>query len=507
MAAPSPAHASVSFWYSQVPAPVPRPALDGDLTADVCIVGAGFTGLWTAYYLKKTDPSLRVVVLEQRFAGYGASGRNGGWLTNSVTGGREQYVARHGRSGAQAMQTAMTHAVHEVVRAAEEEGIDADIRLGGELNVARNRAQLGRLRDWAREEAGWADVDTELLDAGAANARIAIADSLGGLWHPHCARIQPAKLVRGLAERVVELGVELYEGTTVQRIEPRDAGGGGHASAGHASAGHAGAGQAGDGQAGAGQAGHGQASGRRASGPRAITARGTVTAEVVVRATEGFTARMPGAHRAWVPLNSSLIVTEPLSDRQWDAIGWQGRETLGDLAHVYMYAQRTADGRIAFGGRGVPYHWGSRFDLDGGTPAATERSLRELLVRFFPVLSGVTVERAWSGVLGVPRDWSATVGLDRSTGLGWAGGYVGTGVTATNLAARTLRDLVLERDTVETALPWVGHRVRNWETEPVRYIAVNGLYKAYGIADRAEDRGSTRTSIIARVADLVSGHK
>jgi len=460
-------HASVSFWYSQVPAPEPRASLKGDIRADVCIVGAGFTGLWTAYYLKKAQPSRRVVVLEQRYAGFGASGRNGGWLTNSVTGGREQYIATHGRDGAQAMQSAMTASVHEVMRVAEAEGIDADIVLGGELNVARNTAQLGRLQEWAEGEAGWADVDAELLDEAQASARIAVSNTLGGLWQPHCARIQPAKLVRGLAAVVERLGVEVYEGTTVTAIEPRG-------------------------------------SGRSA---RAVTARGTVEAGVVVRATEGFTARMPGAHRAWVPLNSSLIVTEPLSDAQWDAIGWVNRDTLGDLAHVYMYAQRTADDRIAFGGRGVPYHWGSRFDPDGTTPEGTVRSLRELLVRFFPVLGDVRVERSWSGVLGVPRDWSATVGLDRASGLGWAGGYVGTGVTATNLAGRTLADLIVERDTSLTALPWVGHRVRNWEIEPLRFIAVNGLYKAYGMADRAEDRGRTSTSFIARVADRVSGHR
>jgi glycine/D-amino acid oxidase-like deaminating enzyme len=459
-------HASVSFWYSQVPAPEVRPALRGSVRADVCIVGAGFTGLWTAYYLKKAQPSLRVAVLEQRFAGYGASGRNGGWLTNSVTGRRDQYVKTHGREGAQAMQSAMTAAVHEVVAVAEAEGIDADVALGGELNVARNAPQLRRLHEWAEGEAGWEAVDAEPLDAGQASARIAVSNTLGGLWQPHCARIQPAKLVRGLAAVVEAFGVDVYEGTTVTAIEPRSAG----------------------------------------RPPRAVTAHGVVEADVVVRATEGFTARMPGAHRAWVPLNSSLIVTEPLDDAQWDAIGWAGRETLGDLAHVYMYAQRTADGRIAFGGRGVPYHWGSRFDADGATPEVTVRSLRELLVRFFPVLNGVRVERAWSGVLGVPRDWSATVGLDRASGLAWAGGYVGTGVTATNLAGRTLTDLVLERDTSLTALPWVGHRVRNWEIEPLRFLAVNGLYKAYGMADRAETT-STRTSVIARVADRVSGHR
>ena len=115
------------------------------------------------------------------------------------------------------------------------------------------------------------------------------------------------------------------------------------------------------------------------------------------------------------------------------------------------------------------------------------------------------IDHAWAGVLGVPRDWSATVGLDRASGLGWAGGYVGTGVTATNLAGRTLRDLVLGYDTELTRLPWSGHRSRKWEPEPLRWLAVQGIYAAYRAADRAEFRGRPTTSPLARVADLVAG--
>jgi glycine/D-amino acid oxidase-like deaminating enzyme len=203
-------------------------------------------------------------------------------------------------------------------------------------------------------------------------------------------------------------------------------------------------------------------------------------------------------------MNSSMIATEPLTDEQWAAIGWEGRETLGDMAHAYMYAQRTADGRIALGGRGVPYRFGSRTDNDGRTQPGTVEALRDILVAFFPVLAGVRVAHAWSGVLGVPRDWCATVTLDRTTGLGWAGGYVGSGVATTNLAARTLRDLILARDTPLTRLPWVGHRSRAWEPEPLRWLGIHGVYALYRTADRAEER-TQRPSPIARVADLVSG--
>ncbi len=159
---------------------------------------------------------------------------------------------------------------------------------------------------------------------------------------------------------------------------------------------------------------------------------------IVVRATEGFTAGLRGLHRTWLPMNSSLIATEPLAASVWASSGWSGQETLGDMVHAYMYAQRTSDDRIAIGGRGVPYRFGSKTDADGQTPQATVDALRDILVSFFPATKSARIDHAWSGVLGVPRDWAATVGLDPQTGLAWAGGYVGTGVATTNLAGRTL---------------------------------------------------------------------
>ena len=445
------ANGGVSFWWAQLGVPERRPPLAGATQADVCIVGAGYTGLWTAYYLARAAPSLRIVVLEQRFAGFGASGRNGGWLVNSVTGGRERYVRSHGAEAAARLQTALTGAVDEVVRVAAAEGIEADVVRGGELTVATTDAQ------WARLRATGGD-DLEVLDADAVRRRIAVAGARGGTWQPHAARVQPARLVAGLARAVEALGVTIHEDTRVTRIAPG----------------------------------------------RTETDRGAVSARIVVRATEGFTARLPGERRTWLPMNSSMIVTAPLPPSTWDEIGWAGREVLGDAAHAYIYAQRTADDRIAIGGRGVPYRFGSRHDADGATPAGTVSALTAALERLFPVVRGVPVEHAWSGVLGVPRDWSATVGLDRATGLAWAGGYVGTGVAATNLAGRTLADLVLDRETELTALPWVDHRVRRWEPEPLRWLGVRALYTAYRAADRAE-RTRPTTSPLATLADRISG--
>ena len=238
---------------------------------------------------------------------------------------------------------------------------------------------------------------------------------------------------------------------------------------------------------------------------KAVTAYGTVEATYILRATEGFTANLKGSHREWLPMNSSMIATAPLPDSVWDEIGWNDRDTVGDMAHAYMYAQRTEDGRIALGGRGVPYRYGSKTDTDGATQPGTIKLLTDILHDMFPATRGAAIDHAWAGVLGVPRDWKATVGLDKETGIGWAGGYVGTGVTATNLAGRTLRDLILDPGSELTQMPWVNRKVRRWEVEPARWIAVQSLYKAYGIADQAEKTGRSATSKIAHIADLVSG--
>ncbi len=318
-----------SFWWQQADR-VERAALPGPTDADVCVVGAGYTGLWTAYYLARAAPDLRVVVLEQRFAGYGASGRNGGWLTNSITGGRDRYVRTHGAAAAHALQVALNDTVAEVLRVVEAEGIDAEVARGGELTVATNAAQWARLQAAVAAEQQWDDTGVVLLDAGRARERVAVPDLRGAAWQPHAARVHPARLVAGLARAAEARGVEIFEDTRVTALRPGGV----------------------------------------------ETARGSITARRVVRATEGFTARLPGERRTWLPMNSSMIVTAPLPAGSWADIGWAGREVLGDAAHAYVYAQRTADDRIALGGRGVPYRFGSRLPdpaRRAGSATATAR--------------------------------------------------------------------------------------------------------------------------------------
>ncbi len=456
----------VSFWYRQAGMPVRRDPLPGPREYDVCVVGGGFTGLWTAYYLKQAKPDLRLAILEKEFAGFGASGRNGGWLTAELAGSHERYARAHGRAAVVAQQRAMFASVDEVVRAAASSGIAADIVKDGVLNVATNPAQRGRLHAELKDARawGWDEDDLRLLGRDERESRLRVAGALDATYSPHCARVQPARLVQGLARAVEDLGVDIFESTAVTEIHPRS---GGTASA--------------------------------------VTARGTVRAEYVIRATEGFTAGLSGQRREWLPMNSSMIVTEPLGADVWKHIGWAGTELLGDHAHAYIYAQRTADDRIAIGGRGVPYRFGSRWDDGGATHPQTVAALWRMLVRLFPAAADARVDHAWCGVLGVPRDWCSTAHVDHESGLGWAGGYVGTGVATTNLAGRTLRDLILRDDTDLTALPWVGRQVRQWEPEPLRWTGVQLIYALYRAADRRENDRLNRTSAFARAASLISG--
>ncbi|HEY4095917.1 MAG TPA: FAD-binding oxidoreductase [Baekduia sp.] len=453
---------AVSFWYALTATPGRRPPLQGDREADVCIVGGGFTGLWTAYYLKRARPELEIVVLEREFAGFGASGRNGGWLSSAFNGSPAAMAGVHGREAVLDLRRAMQETVDEVLAVCAAEAIDADAVKGGMLLVARGPAQAARLAAELPGEREWLPAPGDLveLDRDALAARVRVAGALGGVWSPHAARVQPAKLVQGLAAAVERLGVRIFEGTTVTEIRARTA----------------------------------------------LTDRGTVRAQYVLSCLEGFTASLRGQRRTWLPLNSAMIATESLSDADWSAIGWDGAEVLGDGAHAYMYAQRTADGRIALGGRGVPYRFGSRTDHDGQAQARTTRQLIGLLHDLFPATRDARIDHTWCGVLGVPRDWSPTVRLDAATGLGMAGGYVGNGVATTNLAGRTLCDLVLGRDTRLTGLPWVGRSARRWEPEPLRWIGAQLVYALYRAADRREAaRGTAETSRLAKVASALSG--
>jgi glycine/D-amino acid oxidase-like deaminating enzyme len=418
----------------------PRPSLAGDTAVDVAIVGAGYTGLWTAYYLALADPTLRIAVLEREVAGFGASGRNGGWCSALFPTSWDRMAQESSREAVVAMQRALEESV-AVVGAA---GIDCDFAQGGMVALARGPAQLARAKAEVAGARAWGfGPDTlDLLSPSQAEERVRGTRSLGAVTTEHCAALNPAKLVRGLAAAVEDLGANVYERSAALTVEPG----------------------------------------------RVVTEHGTVTADVVLPATEGYTAQLPGHRRDLAPVYSLMLATEPLPQAVWNKIGLHDRATFSDERHLTIYGQRTADDRIAFGGRGAPYHFGSRVDPSYDVVDRVHEALREILVDLFPVLGDAAITHRWGGNLGVPRDWFPSVGLDRRTGMAWAGGYVGDGVATSNLAGRTVADLVLERDTVLVALPWVRRRTKKWEPEPLRWIGVNAVTQLMSRADRTEAR-------------------
>ena len=434
---------SYSFWLDDTPGDLaPRPALEGPADVDVAIVGAGYTGLWTAYYLAMADPHLRIAVVEKDVAGFGASGRNGGWVSPFFPTPLATLVKGHGRDAAVRMQVAMFETVDEIGRVCDEERIDARFQKGGSLWVSTSPAQTPRVKAVldGQRAFGFGDDDWVWLERRDVLERLRVEGCLGGLFSPRYACVHPARLARGLAEAVERLGVRICEGTPAL-----------------------------------------------SAGPGGVeTPAGRLRAEAVILATEAYTVQLPGHERDLVPIYDFMIATAPLPAAFWDEVGWQGREVLSDGRYLLIYAQRTADDRIAIGGTAAPYYFGSRISERFERPRALFERIHDALRMLFPAVSGVPITHRWGGVLGATRDWHTCADFDPATGLGWAGGYVGDGVATANLAGRTLTDLILRRESDLVRLPWVGHRSKRWEPEPLRWLAATGVRVVMGHADNVE---------------------
>ncbi len=438
------------------------PRFTGDDSVDLAIIGGGYTGLWAAYFAKKLEPSLSVAVFEAEQIGYGASGRNGGWLSAMPAGNRAKFAraSEGGVEASRALQQEFVTGVDAVLDILQAEGIDADQKKSGALVAAHTKAGLGRLV--ARRDADWkyglSEDDVYLIGRDEFQKEINISTVHGGLVYKHCARLQPAKLVHGLADTLTSMGVSIYEGSRVGSID----------------------------------------------GKTLTLDSGRMTAAKTFVCTEGYSGQLLGS-RSLIPINSSMIVTKPLSDEAWQQIGWNGPQCLSDSAHTFIYAQRTADGRIAIGGRGKPYRYGSGTGGAGATAQSTIDLLSTKLRTFFPD-TNFEVDHAWSGVLGVTRDWNGGVQWDQASGFGSSTGYAGHGVTAAYLGGRTLAELAFERKTQRTSLPWVGYRAPKWEPEPIRWLGVHGMYRLFGVADQWEERrDSTKTSLLARFGSRLAG--
>lgn len=446
-------YAGLSFWHDTVGDLTRRAALDGDTDADVAIVGGGLTGLWTAWYLLERDPALRIVVLEKEIAGFGASGRNGGWCSALFPRSTASLERAHGRPAALAMRRAMIDTIDEVGSFSSRWSFD--FARGGTVAFARSRvqeraarAEIAEADAYGVDEIGWRGRE-----------RIGAAGALGASFDRNCASLHPAKLVRGLASALEARGVRILEGTEVISVSPG----------------------------------------------RVSTARGVVTADRVVVATEGYTATFPATRRRILPLYSLMIATEPLPEAFWDEVQLAHGETFTDYRHLLIYGQRTADNRFAFGGRGARYHWGSAIRPGYDRAPRVFEHLRRTLVELFPAAAEAAITHRWGGPLGVPRDWHASVTYDPATRIGRAGGYVGDGLSTTNLAGRSLADLLTGTDSDLTRLPWVGHRSPNWEPEPLRFLGANAGMLAMAAAD-VEERVTRRSSLIAKVMGPLVGH-
>lgn len=435
-------YARYSFWLATAGDDLtPRPALHGTVDVDVAILGAGFTGLWTAYYLQRLDPSLRIAVVEKEIAGFGASGRNGGWCSAGFALGPTVLRERVGRDAARAMFCALFDSVDEVGRALERESISADYTRGGSLRLALGPQQAPALSDMLD---GYRALGLEdhyhHLEAAEVAARVRVEGATGGVYSPHAAVLHPGKVVRGLARVVEARGATLFERTEAVDFAPG----------------------------------------------RLVTRDGELRTRTVVLAGESYLSRFRRMHRQLVPVYSLITLSEPLTDAQWDEIGWEGRECVASCRLSVDYLQRTADGRIMFGGRGAPYRFRSQIRDEYDRHPQTHELLRTLARQWFRPLADVQFTHAWGGPLGVTRDWMPAIGYDPGRGLAWSYGYAGQGVSTANLAGRTLADLLTGTATARTELPIVGHRPPRWEPEPLRWLGIRWVQSGY---QRLDERG------------------
>ena len=439
----------------------PREKLSSDIETDVAIIGAGFSGLWTAYYLKKLMPNSRIVIIDANEVGFGASGRNGGWCSGFMPSSIDELAELHGREAAIEMYRQSFATLDEIESVLVKENIDCDFHRGGTICGATNSVQASRVTSEITKfhDFGFTEDDIRQLSQTEVEHRINISNLQLASYTPHCAVIHPAKLVDGLARVVEKLGVKIYENSPVTQY-----------------------------QSGSIKIDH-------------ITCR----AQLIIRATEGFTSSIKTHRRTLAPLYSYMIATSPLTESQLHTLGWNNRETYHDARNMIIYCQLTADKRIAFGGRGAPYHFASRVKPSYNTHPLIHEKICNSMRKIFEKIGDLEITHKWGGPLGVPRNWNPSVNFDARSGLGSLGGYVGDGVAASNLAARTMAHLIAEDNHELTQLCWANNQSRKWEVEPLRYFGINGLLKISESIDAYESKTNSPDRIRTKILDTFLG--
>lgn len=460
---------TISLWMDQLDEPLlARPPLEQDLDVDVAIIGAGYTGLWTAYYLKRLAPGLNIAIVEANIAGFGASGRNGGWLMGNLLG-EDRLLADLPAEQRRASFDLLHGIPDEVAIVLDREGIDCDYRKGGVLYcAARYPEQETTLRHYLDTlyRQGLIESDYHWLSPEQLAQQIKIAKPYGGIYAPHVATIHPAKLVRGLARTVERMGVNIYENSPVTQWQ---------------------------------------------SGSLR-TAKAQVRSHWIVPAVEGYAVTLPPLGRYQLPVQSLLVATEPLSAATWDEIGLSHGQAFSESSRQVTYGQRTADNRLVFGARGGYQFAGKlRHDFDLTTSEVELR--RYLFSELFPQLKSVRITHAWGGNLGMSRRFKPHMLCDRASGIALSGGYGGEGVGASNLGGRTLADLILERDTELVRQPWVIPQggldaLKAWEPEPCRWLGYNAIIRSFVHEDQTLASPATapwRRKLASRVAGFMEG--
>lgn len=436
---------------NQGPAPLWRPnqnevasaQLSTDLSFDIAIIGGGYSGLWSAFHLLNLEPKLKIAIFEARYLGFGASGRNGGWASTEYPVSRSSLLKRYGSEQTELLQRCLVETIDAIGEFAAQHAPATHFIKSGTLNFARNPAQVARLR---KQMAGAAD-DWRWLEGSELNEVIRINGARAAILNPQAATVSPYELVMGLARYLRSKGVAIFEGV----FASESAGG-------------------------------------------VLANSYQIPAAHVIRATEAFA----DPHRDFIPLYSLMVATEPLPDRFWDEVGNSNRATFAEYTHLVNYAQRTADGRLAIGGRGATYPFAARRSLAKEAVPAVHAQIRQLANSWFPALREFKFTHAWGGAVAITRDWEPDLRWDRRSNRGRLGGYAGDGVAMSYLAAKTLSHEILDAPAKERKLHFLNRKIRKWEPEPLRYLAVNSLIKLSGLSDR-EEGVTGRASLLNRV--------
>lgn len=434
------------WWLDSDPLePESRRTLVGELGADLCVVGAGYTGLWTALLAKERDPDRHVVVVEQYETGAGASGRNGGFLSASLTHGFMNGVRRFGDE-----MTVIERLGRENLDQIEETirryGIECDFERTGELRVALEEWQMRDIEEEAERRNAAGDT-VSVLDEETLRRRVNSPRYLGGLYDPDgTALVDPARLVWGLERACLSLGVEIYENSRVERLE--DVSG----------------------------------------GVRVITPYGAVTSAKVALATNVWPSLVRSVRKYVVPVFDYQIVTEPLTKAQRDAIGWAGREGISDAGNQFHYYRLTADGSILWGGYDAIYHFRGRVQRYYEFNPETFATLAAHFLDTFPQLAGIKFTHGWGGAIDTCTRFSPFWGSAHGGRVVYAVGFTGLGVGATRFAANTMIDLVDGLDTERTALRMVRRKPWPFPPEPFRWFFIRLTQWSIQRADTHEGR-------------------